>query len=127
VQFAAHHDVRGFWERELSDRREVGYPPFSRLALLRIDALDEDAAREAANKLAATARTSREALARRVEVLGPSPAPLARLRGRYRFRVMLRAPERGPLRATLGVVREAMDRLDRRVRAVIDVDPVAML
>src|SRR4029077_10875515 len=34
IQFAAHHDVRGFWERELQDRREVGYPPFSRLALI---------------------------------------------------------------------------------------------
>jgi len=60
-------------------------------------------------------------------VLGPSAAPLARLRGRYRFRVMLRAAERGPLRAALGGVREAMERVDRRVRVVIDVDPVAML
>jgi primosomal protein N' (replication factor Y) len=127
VQFAAKHDVRGFWERELYDRREVGYPPFSRLALLRLDALDEDAARDAANLLAAAAKTSKEGLARRVDVLGPSAAPIARLRGRYRFRVLLRAAERGPLRATLAIVREAMDRLDRRVRAVIDVDPVAML
>ncbi len=35
IQFAARHDVRGFWARELVDRREVGYPPFSRLALIR--------------------------------------------------------------------------------------------
>jgi primosomal protein N' (replication factor Y) len=127
VQFAAQHDVRGFWARELVDRHEVGYPPFSRLALLRVDALDEDAAREAANKLAALARTSKEALARRVEVLGPAAAPIARLRGRFRFRVLLRAAERGPLRAALGAVREGIDRIDRRVRAVLDVDPVAML
>jgi primosomal protein N' (replication factor Y) len=127
IQFAARHDVRGFWEHELADRREVSYPPFSRLALLRIDALDEHLAREAANKLAALARTSPEALARRVEVLGPSAAPIARLRGRFRFRVMLRARERGPLRAALGAVREGIERIDRRVRAVVDVDPVAML
>jgi primosomal protein N' (replication factor Y) len=127
IQYAAHHDVRGFWARELFDRREVGYPPFSRLALLRLDALDESAAREAAAKLAAIARTSKDALARKVEVLGPSAAPLARLRGRYRFRVMLRAADRGPLRSVLATVRAAMDRVDRRVRAVIDVDPVAML
>jgi primosomal protein N' (replication factor Y) len=127
IQFAARHDVRGFWERELADRREVGYPPFSRLALLRVDALDEETARGVAKRLAALARTSKEALARRVEVLGPSAAPIARLRGRYRFRVMLRAAERGPLRAVLGDVHEGMERVDRRVRVVIDVDPVAML
>ena len=56
VQFAAQHDVRGFWARELVDRREVGYPPFSRLALIRIDALDEEVAREVGNQLAALAR-----------------------------------------------------------------------
>jgi primosomal protein N' (replication factor Y) len=127
IQLAAHHDVRGFWDRELRDRREVGYPPFARLALLRVDALEEDLGRDAAAKLAAHARTSKEALERRVEVLGPSAAPIARLRGRFRFRVMLRAKDRGPLRAALAAVREGMDRLDRRVRAVVDVDPVTML
>jgi primosomal protein N' (replication factor Y) len=127
IQLAAHHDVRAFWDRELRDRREVGYPPFFRLALLRVDALDEDLGRAGAAKLAAHARTSKEALERRVEVLGPSAAPIARLRGRFRFRVMLRAKDRGPLRAALAAVREEMDRLDRRVRAVVDVDPVTML
>ena len=81
----------------------------------------------AAGKLAAHARTSPDALARRVEVLGPSAAPIARLRGRYRFRVMLRAKERGPLRAVIGGVLREVERVDRRVRVVIDVDPVAML
>ena len=127
IQLAAQHDVRGFWQRELADRREVSYPPFSRLALLRVDALDEHVARDAAAKLAALVRTSKEALQRRVEVLGPSAAPIARLRGRFRFRVMLRAVDRGPLRAALAAMREGIDRIDRRVRAVVDVDPVTML
>lgn len=127
IQLAAHHDVRAFWERELRDRREVGYPPFARLALIRVDAVDEDVARDAAGRLAAHARTAPDALARRVEILGPSAAPLARLRGRYRFRVLLRAPDRGPLRAVIGGVRAEIERLDGRVRAAVDVDPVAML
>ncbi len=127
IQFAATHDVRGFWARELADRAEVGYPPFSRLALLRIDALDEDTARSTAGTLAAIARTTKDALDRKVAVLGPSAAPLARLRGRFRFRVMLRATERGPLRAVLRGLSEGLARVDRRVRVVVDVDPVAML
>jgi primosomal protein N' (replication factor Y) len=43
VVFAASHDVGGFVERELADRKELGYPPFTRVALVRVDAVDEDA------------------------------------------------------------------------------------
>jgi primosomal protein N' (replication factor Y) len=127
IRFAAQHDVMSFLAHELQDRAEVGYPPFTRIALIRIEAVDENVARATASRVAAWARTSAQSLARRVEVLGPSPAPLARLRGRYRFRVLLRSAERGPLRATLAAVMEAQEGLDRRVRVVIDVDPVAML
>jgi primosomal protein N' (replication factor Y) len=127
IVYAARHDVPGFQEHELRDRHEVGYPPFSRLALLRIDAVDEGMARDAAAILAAHARTSPEAQRRLVDVLGPAAAPIARLRGRYRFRVLLRARERAPLRAVLSAIGAARDRVDARVRVVFDVDPVAML
>ncbi|EYF00439.1 Helicase PriA essential for oriC/DnaA-independent DNA replication [Chondromyces apiculatus DSM 436] len=127
VSFAAAHDVEGFLTRELADREEVGYPPFARLALIRVDAPDEQVARDAIGKLAAQARTSPEGLARRVDVLGPSAAPIAKLRGRFRFRVLLRAAERGPLRAAVAAVMAVKDDVDRSVRVVIDIDPVAML
>ncbi|WP_050435774.1 replication restart helicase PriA [Chondromyces crocatus] len=127
VAFAAAHDVEGFLRRELVDRQEVGYPPYSRLALIRVDAPDEQVARDAIGLLAARARTSPEGLARRVDVLGPSAAPIAKLRNRYRFRVLLRADERGPLRAAVAAVNEAKNSIERSVRIVIDIDPVAML
>jgi primosomal protein N' (replication factor Y) (superfamily II helicase) len=127
IQFAAQHDVRGFLTRELRDRHEVSYPPFSRLALLRVDAPDEELARAAAARLAAHARTTPDGLARRVDVLGPAAAPIARLRGRFRFRVLLRARDRGPLRAVLAALEAARQGVDRRVRVAVDVDPVSML
>ncbi|WP_437673064.1 replication restart helicase PriA [Sorangium sp. So ce131] len=128
IAFAAAHNVPGFLEREIRDREEVGYPPATRLALIRVDAVDEAVGRGAAAKIAACARTSPEGLARRVEVLGPSAAPIARLRGRYRFRVLLRARERGPLRIALAAIARLLrDDLDRGARAIIDVDPVSML
>jgi primosomal protein N' (replication factor Y) len=127
IVFAARHDVPSFLEHELSDRREVGYPPYARLALLRVDAIDEGIARAAAAQLAAEARTTPEVLGRLVEVLGPAAAPIARLRGRYRFRVLLRARDRRPLRAVLAEAARARDHVDRRARVAIDVDPVSML
>jgi primosomal protein N' (replication factor Y) len=127
VAFAAAQNVEGFWERELSDRREAGYPPFSRLALVRIDAAEEERARRVAAKVAAHARTTPEGASRSVEVLGPAPAPIPRLRSRYRFRVLLRAPTRPPLRAVIATLLASKSEWDRKARVVLDVDPVSML
>jgi primosomal protein N' (replication factor Y) (superfamily II helicase) len=127
VALAARHDVDTFLERELVDRRELGYPPLTRCALVRVDALDEGEAREACLKLADVARRCEATRAGEVLVQGPAPAPIARVRNRYRFRVMLRATERRPLRAVLAAIDEARGSLDRGVRASIDVDPVQLL
>jgi primosomal protein N' (replication factor Y) len=127
IAHAARHDVAGFLARELSDRREVDYPPFSRLALLRVDAVDEKLARQSAGRLAAHARSAPEAAHGRVKVLGPAPAPIARLRERYRFRVLLRAKSRSSLRAVIASLAPTLQELDRKVRAAVDIDPVAML
>jgi len=121
------HDVPGFLDHELHDRAEVGYPPFRRLTLFRIEALDENAARQAAGRIAAYARTSPDGLSKVVEVLGPAVAPIARLRGRFRFRVLLRSADRKALRQATGTAMTVLKDLDNRVRVVVDVDPVGML
>lgn len=127
IRFAMQHDVPGFLDHELKDRAEVGYPPFRRLTLFRIDALDEEVARRAAGKIAAHARTSPEGASRTVEVLGPAVAPIARLRGRFRFRVLLRSSDRRALRHAAAAAMNALGEIDNRVRVVVDVDPVGML
>ena len=122
IAFALQHDVPGFIEREMHDREELRFPPFSRLALVRFDALDEAQALAECTRLAGIARN---AAPTGVEVLGPTPAPLARLRNRFRFRFVLRAADRKPLRdALLAVARTSVH---RQVRMAIDVDPVNML
>lgn len=123
VQCAARHDVAGFLEGELRDRAEAGYPPFRRLALVRVSAIDEGEARSGAARLAALARSCTSD----VEVLGPAPAPIARKRNRFRFRVLLRARDRAPLRQVLAVLSRALLDLPRELRVVLDVDPVSML
>jgi len=122
IELAAKHDTKGFAEAELAARRELHYPPFARVALVRFDAIDEAIAREAAQDLAVVARKWAEDT---VEILGPAPAPLARLRNRYRYRFLVRSVDRTRLHIVLlGVARSPVD---RRVRMAIDVDPVSML
>lgn len=122
VALAAQHDVAGFTEREMQERRELGYPPFARLALIKIDALDAALAEREAVRLAALARSLASPA---VSVVGPAPAPLARLRNRFRFRFMLRGSDRAALRKVLlGLARVKPRPL---VRVAIDVDPMSML
>ena len=127
VALAARHDVDGFLERELVDRRELGYPPFTRAALVRVDGPAEDEARDACSLLARVALGSDGVRAGHVIVQGPAPAPIARIRNRWRFRVMLRAANRAQLREVLRLVDDARASVPRAVRAAIDVDPVALL
>jgi primosomal protein N' (replication factor Y) len=121
VLFAARHALNDFWDQELKDRKELGYPPFARLALVRVDAEEEDRARLEAERFAKLCR----GVSADVAVLGPSAAPLARLRNRYRFQFMLRSRDRTALRnAVLAVART---KPDGKVRVSADVDPVSML
>jgi primosomal protein N' (replication factor Y) len=127
VVFASSHDVGGFVERELADRKELGYPPFTRVGLVRTDAVAEAQARHACEALARVAHEAASRAQARVDVLGPAPAPLARLRNRYRYRLMLRSMDRRALRAVLREVDLARASLARSVRSSIDVDPVQLL
>jgi len=122
VALAAEHDVAGFTEREMQERRELRYPPFARLALVKVDAVDAAVAEREAIRLAALARSLASPA---IAVVGPAPAPLARLRNRYRFRFMVRGSDRAALRKVLLGLARAKPRRD--VRVAIDVDPVSML
>jgi len=93
---------------------------------VRVDAVDEDEARGACAELGRVARAAAE-VAPGVDVLGPAPAPLTRLRGRHRFRIMVRSADRAALRKVLLAVERARAALPRSVRSGIDIDPVQFL
>lgn len=129
VVAASNHDSEAFFERELAERAAPPWPPMVTLANVIISGPVEAGVADAA---AHTANWCRE-LARRhqleVSVLGPAPCPLARLRERWRWHLVLKGAA-GPDARDLGqLVRAAARRLPRagEVRVVIDRDPVAML
>jgi primosomal protein N' (replication factor Y) len=124
IRPAASHDYERFYAEERAQRERLGYPPFGRLALVRTSATDETAAREGAAHLAGAARCGGAA---GPEVLGPAPAPIARLRGQHRFQVLLKHPRADVLRETGRRVLAAAEQLPRDVRASIDTNPLDML
>jgi len=118
VVAAAAHDYAGFAARELAFRREQGYPPYRRLVKLVYEHASLSRARAEAEALAGSLS---DALARRglpaSDLIGPAPAFFARLRGRYRWQILLRHTD--PARFLCAVQVPAGWR--------VDVDPVSVL
>jgi len=127
IRAARDQDYARFIRRELELRRDLMYPPFARLALVRVESMD--AARAGALAAAAAAALARNAKPDAMRVLGPAPAPIERIKGRYRFQVMLKANELRDLRGALAAMRAqiAPQAARDRVRLAIDIDPVNML
>ena len=125
IRFALTHDYTSFATEELELRRRVGFPPFGRLARIVLSHSREESAQEAATVLAGRAREIVDTAARSASVMGPNPCPLARLRGRYRYDVLIRTSTAKDLRRLLGELRRKGSMSFRAVTIIIDVDPVA--
>jgi primosomal protein N' (replication factor Y) len=126
LRAAATHDFAAFAEAELAARRELGYPPFSRLVLLRFEGTAAPAVEQVARE---TARRLRGEAGGRFSVLGPAPAPLERLRQRHRIQLLLRGTGGTAVRRAVAVQLPELRALAkaRDVRLVVDVDPQHML
>ncbi len=122
---AACHDYAAFYEQETALRRELSYPPFGFLANCVLAGNDQQRVHEAAEALANS--LNRHATGLDVEVLGPAPCPLTRLRGKWRQQVLLKAPNRGPLRRLLAGIGRLRKEMPSGVALTVDVDPVDML
>jgi primosomal protein N' (replication factor Y) len=123
VACAVEHDYMGFYEGEIREREELGYPPFGHLVALRVDGPESGAVIRQCRLLADAARgLGLEDLT----ILGPSEAPLARLRGRTRWHLWLRSPARPLLRSALKAVLKRVEKVGG-TRVTADVDPLSAL
>ena len=120
---AASHDYRGFYEQEAAFRQELGYPPFGHLVNLVLSGNDGERVAVAAQELASALFQS----AGDVEVLGPAPCPLAKLRGKSRVQILLKSPTRPSLRRLLARLPALRKKISAGVALAVDVDPVDML
>ena len=122
----ATHDFEGFYRQEIAQRESLGYPPFGRLTRILVHAEHEEHARQGIEAVARAARAMIPEGAA-LELLGPAPAPIARLRGRHRFMCLLKGTDDDALarasKAALAVGRG----LPRDVQMALDARPVNML
>jgi primosomal protein N' (replication factor Y) len=114
-------DREAFYEAETEGRRHAGAPPFGRWAAIIVSSEDEAEAREAANRIGATRPQLDD-----VMILGPAPAPMALLRGRYRYRLLLNARRSAEVQK---VIRDWLRALTfpQGVRVAVDIDPYSFV
>ena len=127
IRAAQYQDYARFMRRELDLRRELGYPPFTRLAMVRLEGTEVAAVERIAT--AAAAAIQRADSAGVLRVLGPAPAPIERIAQRYRWQLMVKAPGWSQIRDALTAMRQE---LSPRAEAAdvslwVDIDPVHML
>lgn len=121
--FIRNCDYTGFFAHELALRQKRKYPPFIKLALIRISyALDWQEGQKAVQDLAKSVQDFGRAHG--IQVLGPAPAPLAMLRGRKRFHCLVKGHDWAALRTLYAKVQAEVS---PKLRVTLDIDPVNML
>lgn len=125
IQSSKEHDFARMYEIEIKLRRKMTFPPFSRLINIQLEGKNEKMVRKAALYLASLA--ARKDL--HISILGPAPAPISRLRGLFRWQLLIKGPQVGPLQLLCqklqsqtipGIPKSA-------VKLSVDVDPENML
>jgi len=132
IQFAKNHDYLGFFNEEMNFRQELAYPPCRRLILFQLAGNVEERTQEAAQLLAAKCQEicrKQSELSPELEILGPVPAPLGKVKGKYRWQLLLKSKKVAPL---LDVGRQLVNwgygefkRLG--VSLIADVDPISLI
>ncbi len=111
-------DREAFYQSEIESRERTGYPPFGRLASLIVSAGDRATAEGFARKLASAAPFDEQ-----VKVLGPAEAPLAVVRGRYRYRLLVKSARGYDLSGYLRDWLAAGPKTKGSLKLEVDVDP----
>jgi primosomal protein N' (replication factor Y) len=132
VTSAGDHDYRGFFEKERELREQLGYPPFSYLACLRLQGNSKNKTAELTQLLAQNMVSITQKWPKRgkeIQVLGPVEAPLAKLRGKYRWQIFVKCKGRALLHLFLKEVIAVSEKNLRAtgVKLIVDVDPYQMM
>ena len=115
-------DREAFLNREIDTRQRGLLPPYGRLVALIVSARDKELAEKFAREVA-----RRAPAAQRIEVLGPAEAPIAIVRGRYRWRLLVKAPREVDVQGYLREWLDALPDVKRDLRLSADIDPYSFL
>ncbi len=127
LRAATEHDYAAFADEELLDREEPGYPPCRRLANVVVSGQSEDAVADVVVELTTWIRALIEDRGLDLDVVGPAPCPIDRVRERWRWHFLLKSDGPSELGAALRYLATQRGQLPGKMRLEIDRDPEALL
>jgi len=122
IQALVSDDRDTFYKREIAARLDAGLPPFGRLASLLVSGGSREAVEAYARAVALAAPP-----AAKIQVLGPAEAPLSVIRGRHRYRLLVKATREADLQAYLRLWLSQVPKAKGDLRLTVDVDPYSFL
>lgn len=126
IRYAARHFYEGFFEFECEVRRELAYPPFGHLIMIRLEGKSESKVEQAAIRVASVSRMLK-ASAGDLSILGPAPSPRKKTSGNYRWQVLLKSHKRENIRRLVHELRDSGHLKISGVKVAIDVDPFELM
>lgn len=138
IQFTLNHDYEGFAAHDLEFRDMLQYPPHGRLAALKFSGPDLSTVEKAAQRVAVIARKLAESGKEKanISILGPAPAPLAKLRNLFRYQILIKGQSGGaPVSSFCRTLSEHLDSLLKtpanplppKVKLAVDIDALNLL
>jgi primosomal protein N' (replication factor Y) len=121
--YVQNHDYRGFYDREVELRKGLSYPPFSRLIRIIFSFMKKDLIEKTVNDIVTKIK---KAKIHDVEVLGPAPAPVEKIRSHWRWHVILKGKKAKNLRHNALLIADAVKDI-KGLKIDIDVDPINLL
>lgn len=130
IQRASHHDFKGFAQQELEMRKELTYPPYGRLAVVRIQGAHLDKVQHSADlalKRLMDIKNKDTTYQKDIELLGPTESAMAKIRNKHRYQILVKAPSARMLNIYLQHLTKYLEWLDTRVTLSVDMDPIHLL
>lgn len=129
LQFALKNDFFGFAEAELQQRSELNYPPIGKLALIRITGNSLQITQKMSFRISQQlqALKNHRDIYAEIQILGPAPAPITKLRNKYRYHILIKAKNIQVLHALLGELNPDFSKVVSSTKVQFDIDPYNML
>lgn len=126
IRLAAKHAYEEFFQMESELRRELCYPPYGHLILVKAQGTNENRVQDKALKIAREARSLKSEVPN-VMILGPAPCPRSKMVGKFRWRIILKSPDRSAVRKMAGMLIDQGLLREPGVRITLDIDPIDLM
>jgi primosomal protein N' (replication factor Y) len=125
LRHARNHDYKSFYTEEIDFRKALQYPPFGRIISLRLSSIKKDALIEEAHRLGKLAKKLSARHGNIAEIIGPAESPLAKIRGRFRYQMLIKGQDINVLHQ---IAQELLQKsANNMVKITADVDPESFM